>query len=118
VKRQRQKESSSQWTEAELDELVEEATVDCYNETEQACGLYTMIEDNLGLPFETKLFGATIFVERIDLTDRDDIVAFCRNGSEVRTIGLLDVPLPSPSPEGAQWIAAYRHWRRGGEPAD
>lgn len=38
---------------ARLDELVEEAIVDCYNESEQATGLYTMIEDNLAFPFAT-----------------------------------------------------------------
>ncbi|MFN0104479.1 MAG: hypothetical protein ACKV2U_20630 [Bryobacteraceae bacterium] len=99
-------------TETELDRLVDEATIDCYNETEQVSGLYTMIEDNLVLPFETTLFGKTIVVERIDLTDRDDIVAICSGGREQRKMRLLDVPLPSPPPEGAQWIAAYRHWRR------
>jgi len=101
---------SPHWTEADLDQLVEEATVDCYDETEQVSGLYTMLEDNLALPFETILFGATVTVERIDLTDRDDIVAFCNRGNDVRKLRLIDVPLPFPPPEGAQWIAAYRHW--------
>ena len=118
MKRQLQAAKNPQWTELELDELVEEATVDCYNETEEISGLYTMIEDNLALPFETTLFGATIVVERIDLTDRDDIVAFCRQGREMRKIRLLDLPLPSPPPEGAQWIAAYRHWLPDDEPED
>jgi hypothetical protein len=40
-----------------LDRLVEEAIVDCYNESEQVAGLYTMIEDNLALPFETMILG-------------------------------------------------------------
>ena len=104
------KEGRSPWTELELDRLVEEATVDCYNETEQVSGLYTMIEDDLAMPFETVVFGSTLVVERIDLTDRDDIVAVCRRGRELRKIRLLDLPLPSPPPDGAQWIAAYRHW--------
>lgn len=25
-------------------------------------------------------------------------------------IGVLDLPLPTPPPAGAQWIEAYRHW--------
>lgn len=100
------------WTALELDELVEEATVDCYDESEQVSGFYTMIQDNLALPFETTLFGAKVAVERIDLTEGDEIVAFCRKGSELRKLRLIDVPLPAPPPEGAQWIAAYRHWRR------
>jgi hypothetical protein len=40
-----------------------------------------MIEDNLAVPFETMVFGTMVVVERIDLTDRDDIVAICRRGA-------------------------------------
>jgi hypothetical protein len=112
AKEEARKEGCSPWTEPELDRLVEEATIDCYNETEQISGLYTMIEDNLGVPFETMVFGATVVVERIDLTDRDDLVAICKRGSEVRKIRLADLPLPSPVPAGAQWVAAYLHWLR------
>ena len=35
---------------ARLEAMVEEATVDCYNEDEQATGLFTMIEENLTVP--------------------------------------------------------------------
>jgi len=38
---------------ADLDELVEEAIVDAYGEDEQLAGFYTMIEENLVLPFTT-----------------------------------------------------------------
>ena len=75
VKENCRQEGCSPWTEPELDQLVEAATVDCYNDTEQVSGLYTMIEDNLVLPFETMLFGSLVAVERIDLTDRDEILA-------------------------------------------
>ncbi len=103
---------------AALDRLVEEATVDCYNESEQATGLYTMIEENLTVPFETQVFGTAVVVEAIDITDRDEIVAVCRRGRERQRIGLLDLPLPSPPPAGTQWIAAYRHWAKGGSEDD
>ena len=38
---------------ARLDALVEEATVDCYNEADHAAGLFTMIDEHLVVPFET-----------------------------------------------------------------
>jgi hypothetical protein len=41
------------------------------------------------------------------------IVAVCHRGRERQAIGILDLPLPEPAPEGAQWIAAYRHWLHG-----
>lgn len=51
--------------------LIEEATVDAYNESEQAVGFYTMIEDNLELPFQTEVLGMEATVEAVDMTDDD-----------------------------------------------
>jgi hypothetical protein len=96
-----------------LKALVEEATVDAYNEAEQAAGFFTKMEDDLRMPFETDLLGLTVTVERVDMTEDDAIVAICRKGSKRQTVSILDLPLPSPPPEGAEWIAAYKYWRKG-----
>jgi hypothetical protein len=95
---------------ARLGELVGEAIVDCHDESEQATGLYTMIADNLALPFETTVLGVSVTVDRVDLTRREEIVAVCRRAGVRQTVPLLDLPLPSPPPAGAEWIDAYRHW--------
>jgi Calcium binding len=47
-------------TEAELDDLVEQAVVDAYGDDEQLTGLYIMIHDNLTLPFTTTVLGIEI----------------------------------------------------------
>jgi hypothetical protein len=65
-----------------LDKLIAEATVDCYNESEQITGIFTMLEENLAVPFKTNLLGMEVTVERIDMTDAKDIVAVCRRGRE------------------------------------
>jgi hypothetical protein len=96
-----------------LEALVDEATIDAYNEAEQAAGFFTMMEDNLRLPFETEMFGFKVTVERVDMTEDDAIVAICKRGSKRQTVSILDLPLPSPPPQGAEWIAAYKYWRRG-----
>jgi hypothetical protein len=98
---------------ARLDELIEEALVDAYGESEQVTGFYTMMENDLRLPFETQVLGLTVSVESIDITDDDQLVAVCRNGKARQRISLSELPLPSPLPEGAQWIVAYRYWRTG-----
>jgi hypothetical protein len=95
-----------------LDELVEEATVDCYNEDEELTGLLTMIQDHLAVPFETKILGVAVTVERVDFNEGNEIVAFCRRGQERQAIPVLNLALPSPSPNGIEWIEAYRHWAR------
>ena len=59
--------------------------------SEQATGLYTMIEDNLALPFGTTVLGVPVTVERVRLTRREEIVAVCRRASVRQTVPLLDV---------------------------
>ena len=93
-----------------LDMLVAEAIVDCYNESEQVTGLYTMIEEHLELPFETTVLGVAVTVQRVDMTQREEIIAVCHRAGVRQTVPILDLPLPSPRPDGAEWIDAYRHW--------
>src|SRR2546428_5810026 len=92
-----------------LDRLVEEAIVDCYNESEQVVGLYTMIENNLALPFETMVLGVAVAVGRGDLTRRGGIVAGCRRAGGRQNLPNPDLPLPPPRPPGAERMEAYRH---------
>ena len=94
---------------AELDELVYEATVDCYGEDEQLSGLANMIENDLKMPFQTTVLGVTVTVKTIDQNE-SGIVAVCVRGQHRQAISLIDLPLPDPPPPGAEWIAAYRRW--------
>lgn len=93
---------------AELDVLIEEATVDCFGEEEQLAGLYTRMVDELA-PFSTIVLGVEVIVEDLDLT-RGHIVARCSRGGIRQAISVLDLPLPTPTPPGARWIEAYRQW--------
>lgn len=90
--------------------MAQEATIDCYNEAEQLTGFFTMIDDNLAVPFETRVLGMSVVVESVDLTEDGQIVAMCRRGKHRQSIPILDLPLPTPPPEGAEWIDAYCHW--------
>ena len=51
-----------------LEELIEEATVDAYGESEQAGGFYTMMDDNLRLPFNTRILGVEVILAPLGLT--------------------------------------------------
>jgi len=97
---------------AHLDKLIEEATVDCYNESEEVTGIFTMLEENLAVPIATTILGVEVMVERVDLNEADEIVAVCRRGREKQRVPVIDLPLPEPKPKGAEWIDAYRRWAR------
>jgi hypothetical protein len=76
-------------------------------------GLFTTILDNLATPFQaTTVLGVEVTVEDIDLTGQNTIVAHCSRGAFRQAICVLDLPLPTPPPDGAEWIEAYRHWAR------
>jgi hypothetical protein len=98
---------------ARLKALIEEAIVDAYNASEQRTGFYTMLDEHLDTPFNTQILGVIATVERIDMTDDEQIVAICRRGRSQQAIPILDLPLPNPRPAGAEWIEAYRHWAAG-----
>ena len=97
---------------AALDALIAEATVDCYNDSECVTGFYTMLEDHLVVPFQTVVLEVDVTVMGVDLTDDEQIVAVCTRGRSKQRIPILDLPLPTPLPEGVEWIEAYRRWVR------
>ncbi|WP_446219998.1 hypothetical protein [Micromonospora sp. IBHARD004] len=94
---------------AALEAMIEEATVDAFGDDEQLTGLFTMLEEHLAVPFTTTVLGMEVIVQEVDLTV-DSIVAVCGRGRHRQKIDLLDLPLPTPGPDGADWIDAYRHW--------
>jgi hypothetical protein len=93
-----------------LAEMIQEVTVDAYDDEEQATGWFTMFEEHVELPFETKVLGVDVTVISIDLRDGCQIVAICTRGRDRQAISLVDLPLPSPKPVGTDWIDAYRCW--------
>jgi hypothetical protein len=103
----------SSFSKAKLEKLIEEAVVDAYGEEEQVGGFFTMMEEHLALPFSANILGVDVVVEKVDMTRSGRIVAICRRDKIRQKIEILDLPLPTPAPAGAEWIAAYCHWRRG-----
>jgi hypothetical protein len=71
-----------------------------------------MLEDNLEVPFATEILGFEVTVERVHMTDDEQIVAVCVRGKSRQRVPILDLPLSNPSPAGAEWIDAFRRWAR------
>jgi len=100
----------SRISKSRLTAMIEEATIDAYGEAEQITGWYTMLEEHLALPFDTTVLGVLVKVARLDLRGDSDIVVICTRGRKRHSVSILDLPLPSPKPEGAEWIEAFRYW--------
>lgn len=98
-------------SEEELDALVEQATLDVYNEEEQLGGFAVMTEDNLEMPFETTILGVRVTLRGVTQTEAG-IVADCVRDGQHQGISIRDLPRPESPPKGAEWIAANRRWAR------
>jgi hypothetical protein len=100
-------------SDARIREMIGEATVDAYDESEQTVGFYTMLENHLTTPFKTEVLGVEVTVERIEMTDDEQIIAVCARGRSRQRISILELPLPTTPPKGADWIVAFRRWAQG-----
>ena len=96
---------------ARLRALIEEATVDCYNEGEEFQGFVCMIEENVVCPFQAKVIGEE--VEVVDLRGPKagfGVDAVCRYKDKEYRIDVRSLEWPKKKPEGYEWIEAYQHW--------
>ena len=98
---------------ARIEALIAEALLDTIDDSDQRTAFYTILGDSLALPFTTQVLGVEVIVEHLDLTVDEQIVAVCRHGRTRQRIPILDLPLPDPLPQGAEWIDAYRRWSDG-----
>ena len=76
--------------------MIDEATVDAYDESEQALAWFTVLDEHVSVPFATTVLGAKATVTRLELRDNGQVVALCERGREKQAIGLVDLALPSP----------------------
>lgn len=95
---------------ARIKELLGEALADANGEEEEVMGIHNLIEENLALPFATRILGFDVEVEAVTISEANGIVAICRRGKKRLRVSLPELPLPTPPPSGWEWIEAYRAW--------
>jgi hypothetical protein len=96
-------------SDAELDALVEQATVDAYDEYEQLASFHVVLEERLAVPFRTTVLGVEVTVTKIDLLSGSGIVAVCSRGKHRQDIGIWTChcpPRPLPVLSGSTLTGA------------
>jgi hypothetical protein len=99
--------------ESQWQAMIEEATVDCYDEYEVFAGMLTTLEDRLAFPFEARVLGETVEVIGLDTqqsSERRGMVAQVRRGGRQYTVALADLEAVEEGSETSEWLAAYRYW--------
>ena len=97
---------------ARLEALLEEATVDCYNEEEQFWGVLYTLDSRLSFPLQARVLGETVTL--VGLNDgrsglRRGVMARVRKGDQEYTVALSELEILDPDPVSAEWLAAYRY---------
>ncbi len=104
-----------------LDELLEQATVDCYDEEEEFTGVLNTLDDNLSFPLQAEAMGELVEVIGLDSRRsslRKGIVARVRKGGREYSVGLADLNFVDPDPASAEWLEVYRYWAGMNEEED
>jgi len=95
----------------ELDELIEDITVDCYGDDEQLVGFLTAIEEELKGPVTATVVGVPVDLIEVayDGDPRHGLLARCRRGEKTFSVCALDI-LRVDDPGAARLLTAYRRW--------
>ena len=97
---------------ARLRVLIEEATVDCCDESEEHMGLMSMIEENVVCPVKARVIGED--VEIVELRSPEaglGLDAVCRYKDKDYRIDANSLEWPKRKPVGYEWIEAFLLWR-------
>ncbi|MGI8757449.1 MAG: hypothetical protein ACR2MB_16650 [Acidimicrobiales bacterium] len=95
----------------ELDELVEQITVDAYGD--EACWSFLQaFEDEVAYPFPATLVGMAIEVTGVDFdgNERRRLVAQVQRNDRQGKISILDIELPQTGTPASVTLAAYQRW--------
>lgn len=95
---------------AELDALIEEITVDAYDQDEQLMGFENAFDEDASFPCPGTVIGEEVQVLSVSRADnRHERTATCQRNNRRYEIALLDIDLAT-DPHTSQLVAAYRRW--------
>jgi len=95
-----------------IQELIEEAIIDAYDEEEQFMGFFNMIEENVKTPFKAKVIGEEVEVVEITMGETNEFLAVCKRNGKKHTVNLTSLKFCDPLPAGYEWIEAFLEWKK------
>ena len=94
----------------QLDQLIDEITVDCYAQDEQLTGFESAFDEDARFPCPGTVVGEAVEVLYVGRGDgRRERIATCRRTNKRYEIALLDVDMHA-DPDASRLLAAYRRW--------
>ncbi len=97
-------------TDLELDSLIAEITIDCYDEDEALSAFENAFDEEVSFPIPAVVVGQEIEVLSIGTSDgRRELIATCQHAGRRHQLALLDITIHADQP-AARLLAAYRRW--------
>jgi Calcium binding len=102
--------SPARQADPELENLIEEITVDSHDEDEQLMGFETAFDEDANFPCRGTVVGEEVEVLSVSRGDnRRELIATCQRSGRQYDIALLDIDIHA-DPTTARLLAAYRRW--------
>ncbi len=94
----------------QLDSLIAEITIDCYDEDEALSAFENAFDEQASFPIPAAVVGEDIEVLSIGTSNgRRELIATCQRAGQPHQIALLDINI-HPDQPASRLLAAYRHW--------
>ena len=94
--------------------LIDQATSDSNDESDEHAGLLGMIREEVACPFRARVQGEDVECVRFEWPKvGDGLNAICRSQKgKSRTVDVGSLEWTDPLPKGHEWIEAYLAWRK------
>lgn len=90
-------------------EMVEDATLDCYDASEEIAGFLVMLQENTDVPFDAQVVGCGVKVIDFAMDNNRILVKVTRDNS-VFQVDLRDAAIEANQLQ--EWVVAYQRWRK------
>lgn len=102
---------------AEFERMLEEATIDCYNEEEEFSGVLCTLENELKFPFDAIVMGKSAKVLNVDdnrSSLRSGIMMKVEFEGKKHSVALAMVEVVDKSSNNEKWVGWGGWWGRRG----
>jgi len=92
--------------------LIDQATDDSIDESDEHAGLLSMIREEVPCPFPVRLAGQAGECVRLEWPKNGyGLTAFCQIQGKTQVVDIGRLEWVEPLPKGYEWIEAYFAWR-------
>jgi hypothetical protein len=104
--------TTSHHNRGKLRALIDQATGDSVDESDEHAGLLSMIREEVVCPFRARVAGEDVECLRFEWPRNGyGLNAVCNSKSKTLVVDIARIEWVEPRPKGYEWIEAYFAWR-------